>query len=63
MTPTQYKLFAALMRNAVKVLTHEQILFTIWGPAYTKETQYLPVYMGQLQQEARKRSCAAAVPH
>jgi two-component system KDP operon response regulator KdpE len=51
LTPTQYKLFGVLMRNAGKVLTHEQILFTVWGPAYTKETQYLRVYMGKLRQK------------
>jgi two-component system KDP operon response regulator KdpE len=51
LTPTQYKLFAMLMRNAGRVLTHEQILFTVWGPAYTKETQYLRVYMGKLRQK------------
>jgi two-component system KDP operon response regulator KdpE len=51
LTPTQYKLFGMLMRNAGKVLTHEQILFAVWGPAYTKETQYLRVYMGKLRQK------------
>jgi two-component system KDP operon response regulator KdpE len=51
LTPTQYKLFATMMRNAGKVMTHEQILFTVWGPAYTRETQYLRVYMGHLRQK------------
>jgi two-component system KDP operon response regulator KdpE len=51
LTPTQYKLFAMLMRNAGKVLTHEQILFSVWGPAYTRETQYLRVYMGKIRQK------------
>ncbi|HLK35798.1 MAG TPA: response regulator [Polyangiaceae bacterium] len=51
LTPTQYKLFGVMMRNAGKVLTHEQILFMVWGPAYTKETQYLRVYMGKLRQK------------
>jgi two-component system KDP operon response regulator KdpE len=51
LTPTQYKLFATMMRNAGKVQTHEQILFAVWGPAYTRETQYLRVYMGQLRQK------------
>ncbi len=54
LTRTQYKLFGVLMRNAGKVLTHEQILFTVWGPAYTKETQYLRVYMGKLRQKFEK---------
>jgi two-component system, OmpR family, KDP operon response regulator KdpE len=51
LTPTQYKLLGTMMRNAGKVLTHEQLLFTVWGPAYTKETQYLRVYIGQLRQK------------
>jgi two-component system KDP operon response regulator KdpE len=54
LTPTQYKLFGTLMRNAGKILTHEQILHMVWGPAYTKETQYLRVYMVQLRQKLEK---------
>ncbi len=49
LTPIQYRLFAILMRNAGRVLTHEQLLLAVWGPAYTKETQYLRVYMAQLR--------------
>jgi two-component system KDP operon response regulator KdpE len=51
LTPTQYKLFATLMNNAGKILTHEQILTAVWGPSYAKETQYLRVYMGQLRRK------------
>jgi two-component system KDP operon response regulator KdpE len=51
LTKTQYKLFGTLMRNAGKVLTHEQILLTVWGPAHRTETQYLRVYMSQLRQK------------
>ena len=54
LTPTQYKLFGTMMRMAGRVLTHEQILFAVWGPAYTKETQYLRVYIGQLRQKFEK---------
>jgi two-component system, OmpR family, KDP operon response regulator KdpE len=54
LTPTQYKLLGTLMRHAGKILTHEQILQMVWGPAYTKETQYLRVYMGQLRQKLEK---------
>jgi two-component system KDP operon response regulator KdpE len=54
LTPTQYKLFGTMMRMAGRVLTHEQILFTVWGPAYTKETQYLRVYIGQLRHKFEK---------
>jgi two-component system KDP operon response regulator KdpE len=54
LTPTQYKLFGTLMRNAGRVLTHEQILLAVWGPAYTKEIQYLRVYMGKLRQKVEE---------
>jgi two-component system KDP operon response regulator KdpE len=42
------------MKNAGKVLTHQQLLVTVWGPAYAKETQYLRVYMGQLRQKLER---------
>jgi two-component system KDP operon response regulator KdpE len=51
LTPTQYKLFATMMRSAGKVLTHEQILFSVWGPAHVEDTQYLRVCIGQLRQK------------
>jgi two-component system KDP operon response regulator KdpE len=51
LTPTQYRLFGMLMRNAGKVLTHEQIISAVWGPSHTKETQYLRVYIGQLRRK------------
>jgi len=49
LTPTEYRLLAALVRNAGKVLTHRHLLKEAWGPAYASETQYLRVYMGQLR--------------
>ncbi len=48
---TQFKLLAALMRNAGKVMTHEQLLLAVWGPRFVRETQYLRVYMGHLRQK------------
>jgi two-component system KDP operon response regulator KdpE len=49
LTPTQYRLFEMLMRNAGKVLTHDQIISAVWGPAHAKETQYLRVYISHLR--------------
>jgi two-component system KDP operon response regulator KdpE len=51
LTPTEYKLFATLMRNAGRVMTHEQLLEATWGPGHADETQYVRVYMGQLRQK------------
>ncbi len=51
LTPRQYKLFEMMMRNAGKVLSHEQIMTAVWGPSRTTATQYLRVYMGQLRRK------------
>lgn len=42
---------AFLARHAGKVVTYEQILITVWGPAHEHDTQYLRVYVGQLRQK------------
>ncbi len=49
LTPNEYKLFAYLMKNAGKVLTHRQLLHEVWGAAYATQTHYLRVYMVQLR--------------
>ena len=49
LTPTEYKLFALLMRHPGKVLTHRHILTEVWGPNRADQTQYLRVYMLQLR--------------
>jgi two-component system KDP operon response regulator KdpE len=56
LTPNEYKLFAVLMRNAGKVLTHRHLLNEVWGPAYATQTQYLRVYMAQLRQKLERES-------
>lgn len=49
LTPIEYKLLTVLIQNAGKVVTHNQLLKEVWGPSYSKETQYLRVYMTQLR--------------
>ncbi|MET0790604.1 MAG: winged helix-turn-helix domain-containing protein, partial [Polyangiaceae bacterium] len=49
LTPTEFKLFATLMKHAGRVLTHRQLLEEVWGEAYAHNTQYLRVYMVQLR--------------
>ena len=49
LTPIEYKLLTILIQNAGKVVTHSQLLKEVWGPSYSKETQYLRVYMTQLR--------------
>ena len=49
LTPTEYKLLAALIRNAGRVVTHRQLLHDVWGANYEEQTHYLRVYMAQLR--------------
>lgn len=49
LTPKEYGLLAILARNAGRVVTHRQILASIWGPAHGDDTQYLRVFVGQLR--------------
>jgi DNA-binding response OmpR family regulator len=40
-----------LVKNAGKVLTHQQILNEVWGPSYKENAHYLRIYMSQLRQK------------
>jgi two-component system KDP operon response regulator KdpE len=51
LTPTEYKLLAALVRHAGRVVTHKQLLLEVWGPWSTEEYQYLRVYMTHLRRK------------
>ncbi len=49
LTPIEYNMLTTLIQHAGKVVTHNQLLKAVWGPAYATETPYLRVYMGQLR--------------
>lgn len=51
LTPKEFDLLVLLARNAGKVLTHRQILQSLWGPAHIEDTPYLRVFIGQLRQK------------
>ena len=51
LTPIQYRLLMVLVKNAGKVLTHQQILNEVWGPSYKENAHYLRIYMSQLRQK------------
>lgn len=54
LTPTEYKLLAALIRNVGRVVTHGQLLKEVWGANYKDQTHYLRVYMGQLRHKLER---------
>jgi two-component system KDP operon response regulator KdpE len=51
LTPTEWKLLEMLVRHPGKLISQRQLLTSVWGPAYTRETSYLRVYMGQLRRK------------
>ena len=54
LTPTEYKLLAALVRQAGRVVTHAQLLQEVWGANYIHQTHYLRVYMAQLRHKIER---------
>ncbi len=54
LTPTEYKLLTTLVRHAGKVVTGHQLLKEVWGPSFTKEGQYLRLYMAKLRHKLEK---------
>ena len=51
LTGTEYALLRLFVRNAGKVLTHPQIMESVWGPGHREKTHYLHVYMRYLREK------------
>jgi two-component system, OmpR family, KDP operon response regulator KdpE len=51
LTPTEWHLLEILIRHEGKLVSQQQLLHEIWGPAYGSETNYLRVYMAQLRRK------------
>lgn len=49
LTPTEYELLQYLARNGGKVITHRELLQSVWGPEYGDEREYLRVFISQLR--------------
>lgn len=60
LTPIEFKLLAALVHDAGKVMTHHHLLREVWGPGYGEESHYLRVFIAQLR---RKLETDPARPH
>ncbi len=50
-SPREYDLLSRLAQGHGKVLTHKELLVSVWGPAHVHDTQYLRVFIGQLRQK------------
>ena len=51
LTPTEYDLLKALIKNKGKIMTRHMLLSQVWGTGYGAESHYLHVYIGQLRRK------------
>jgi len=51
LTPTEYQLLTLLAASAGKVLTHQHILTSIWGPGAAQDVPTLRVFITQLRKK------------
>ncbi len=51
LTPTEYDLLKALIKNSGKIMTRQMLLSQVWGTGYGAEAHYLHVYIGQLRRK------------
>lgn len=51
LTPTEWFLVESLARNVGMLVTREQLLREVWGPAYEHEGHYLRVYAARLRRK------------
>jgi two-component system KDP operon response regulator KdpE len=54
LTPTEFRLLAALVQKADCVIPHRQLLRQVWGPEYSDEVHYLKLYIRYLRQKLEK---------
>ncbi|GAW51082.1 MULTISPECIES: response regulator [unclassified Nocardioides] len=51
LTPTEWAFLELLARHVGRLVSREQILREVWGPAYEHESHYLRVYAAQLRRK------------
>jgi two-component system sensor histidine kinase KdpD len=54
LTPKEYAVLAELAKHRGRVLTHSQLLRTVWGPAQERQIEYLRVAIRALRQKLEK---------
>lgn len=51
LTPTEFKLFALLLDNTGRILTHKQLLEKVWGWEYADDIDHVRIYIWHLRQK------------
>lgn len=61
LTPTEYAILRLLAQHVGEVVTHQQILYELWGLAHSKETHHIQVYIAQLRHKLEPTSVVPQV--
>ena len=51
LSPREFRLFALLVENAGRILTHKQLLEKVWGWEYTDDLDYVRIYISHIRQK------------
>ncbi|HEX6056451.1 MAG TPA: response regulator transcription factor [Intrasporangium sp.] len=51
LTPTEWRLLEELCRDPGHLVSQQDLLHTVWGPSYGRESNYLRVYANQLRRK------------
>ncbi len=51
LTPIEYRLLSHLLAQPDRVLTHRQLLKSVWGPGHAEDTHYVRVHMANLRKK------------
>ena len=51
LTPTEFDLLRLLVRNRGRLMTHRDLLISVWGPGYGEDTQVLRAHIANLRRK------------
>jgi two-component system KDP operon response regulator KdpE len=51
LTPKEFELLRVLARNRGRLMTHRELLSTVWGPGYGDDTQVLRAHVANLRRK------------
>ncbi|HTX45061.1 MAG TPA: response regulator transcription factor [Solirubrobacteraceae bacterium] len=51
LTPTEFDLLRLLARNRGRLMTHRDLLISVWGPGYGEDTQVLRAHIANLRRK------------
>ena len=51
LTPTEFDLLRQLVRNRGRLMTHRDLLMSVWGAGYAEDTQVLRAHIANLRRK------------